>query len=100
VSADNWAICPRCRRRAEAKKAELEEQVRVQYGQILIEDWDALRQEAEKPLDEMALTTFREDYEFYGVEEGVVFVSYGGSCKTCGLSLSISEQHPIPGVDE
>jgi hypothetical protein len=27
-----------------------------------------------------------------------VTVSYGGECEVCGLSLSFTEQKPIPGV--
>lgn len=98
MSADNWAICPRCRARAAAVKDALIAKLAEAYGKVPVEEFDALRAEAEEPLHLENLQTFREDYEFYGAEDGVVTASYSGSCKTCGLSLSFKDEHPIPGL--
>ncbi len=40
---------------------------------------------------------FREDYEVYGAETGTVTVEYNGECQRCGLKLSFTTEHPIPG---
>ena len=66
MSADNWAICPRCRKRSpEADKWEFQ--------------------------------TFREDYEFWGVEETeAVNVNYSGRCRVCGLAIDFEFSVPLP----
>ena len=66
MSADNWAYCPGC----QANEAE--------------EESGYMRPE------------FREDYEIYGAETGVVTVSYSGVCRQCGLSLHFEDRKPIP----
>ena len=73
MGADNWAICPRCRRRAGGPA------IAAHLGQPLRE-------------------TLREDYEFYGAAEGIVQVSYGCECTVCGLKLSFDTAYPIPGA--
>lgn len=102
MSADNWAHCPRCTR---IKLAEFDEQdaaIQAAYGVIPIVEFDKAREElaANKVAFENRQRTFREDYEFYGAEEGVVTVNYSGSCGECGLKLKFSESRPIPGLDE
>jgi hypothetical protein len=85
MSADNWAVCPRCLHSAkswlEAKKAE----VRERYGRITIEEWAELSTMLDEEVDEDAVRTFREDYEFYGAETGTLEISYRGECTKCGL---------------
>lgn len=41
---------------------------------------------------------FREDYEFYGIEDGVVKVTYSGHCQECGAGVKFSHEHPIERV--
>jgi len=66
MSADNWAICPRCKAEFDAKLAEL-------------------------PFDEPPPKTsfddytFREDYELGVVYTGEFYVRYEGRCQVCGL---------------
>lgn len=66
MSADNWAYCPGC----QADETE-EESGYMRPG-------------------------FREDYEIYGAETGVVTVSYSGACCLCGLSLCFEYRKSIP----
>lgn len=113
MSADNWAVCPRCAKRELERVEKLEADVKAQYGQIPIEEWDELRQQAEsaretydKAFDHEVheLRTFREDYEFFMEPEpepeggpatvGVV-AKYSGSCSTCGLSLRFRHVEPL-----
>jgi len=103
VSADNWTTCYACRTKHDGDIAEriAKEQKRLEhaYGTIPQDEYDALRAQAgaavaairEWPLEK----TFREDYEIYGAETGVVTVSYGGSCTVCGYGTSFEERHPI-----
>ena len=95
VSADNWAICPRCVARARAAEAAQLAAVMDSYGKVPVEEFDRARAAIE-PVHPGDYATFREDYEIYGAADGVVKVSYGGSCQVCGLDLSFSHEHPLP----
>lgn len=39
---------------------------------------------------------FREDWEFYGAEEGEVTVEYSGMCRVCGYGVEFRHDVPIP----
>lgn len=98
MSADNWAKCPRCTTVATAKFEAREAAIQATYGVAPVDEFDAARRTLanDRAAFEHSAPTFREDYEIYGAETGVVTVSYGGSCTECGLELSFTEQHPIP----
>lgn len=98
MSASNWAICPRCLKRERERIAELQERASKGYGALPLAEFDVLRAEAAKPLDEEKFRTFREDYEFYGADEGTA--TYGGSCSVCKVELAFKHEHPIPGWDQ
>ena len=67
MSADNWAICPRCLKRAP------------------------------EGADKWEYQTFREDYEIWGAEEGFIEVNYSGTCRACGLHLDFEMPRiPLP----
>jgi hypothetical protein len=59
------------------------------YGKVPLETWVRLRSEVKK-VDPEHYRTFREDYEFYGVQDGEVIAQYGGQCSVCGLSCEIN----------
>jgi hypothetical protein len=63
------------------------------YGQVPVEEFDAARA-ALQTVSEDACCTLREDYEFYGAEEGEVHAVYKCYCAMCGLSgeLKASER--------
>lgn len=94
MSADNWAICPRCIKQARAEHDAAVARVMESYGQIPVEDFDAARA-ALKDVNPEDYQTFREDYEFYGAEEGHVVASYHGACGKCGLSLEFKHEEDL-----
>jgi len=96
VSADNWAVCPTCLASAKAELEELARQIADGYGVLPIEEWDELRTRHAEGIDERELTTFREDYEIYGAEDGVVYVSYSGHCQKCPAGLDFKFAREIP----
>lgn len=99
MSASNYAACPRCTARAAKKVAELYEAAQDAYGKIPAAEYAAKVTEANKAATLPGnVYTFAEYYEIYGAADGTVVVDYGGSCETCGLSLSFKDEHPIPGV--
>lgn len=93
MSADNWAVCPRCRDRARASREALFNEAAAAYGKVSADEYEALRARASEPI--IAVETFREDYEFYGVEDGTITASYSGSCTVCHLETSFKHVHPF-----
>jgi hypothetical protein len=77
-------------------------QVRVDasYGQVPVDEFDRVRAAlAQQRKDaEGAPKTFRETWQIYGADEGVVTVVYVGSCTICKLNLEFTEDHEIPGL--
>lgn len=93
MSADNWAVCPRCLYEAKKRKAAAVEAAAALYGKVPAEEFDERRQAADAvDVDPEHFRTFREDYE-QGVSDPTgadpdraeYFVSYGGACSVCGL---------------
>lgn len=102
MSADNWARCPRCTRIGTAQLKAREEEVQESYGKVPVDEFDEARRKLaiDRKVFENRERTFREDYEFYGAEEGIVTTDYSGLCSKCGLKLKFRESRPIPGLDE
>lgn len=96
MSANNWADCPHCLAVARAAKDEAVRHAAESYGKVPVSEFDVLRALAEAPIQ--MESTFREDYEIYGAEDGVVQVSYGGSCDECGahLEFKFSQKVVLP----
>lgn len=97
MSADNWAVCPRCKKLEMETIAELDRRIEQEYGKISIDDFLVLRNEAQNRREGLPLqkATFREDYEIYGAEDGGVEVNYRGSCNCCGLALKFTDYRPL-----
>jgi hypothetical protein len=95
VSADNWAICPRCVARARAEHEARFQAAVDAYGTVPAEEYERLRAEAQRPFDEGDFQTFREDYEIYGAAEGTVVVSYSGHCSVCALGLDFKYERSL-----
>ena len=91
MSADNWAVCPKCKHEAEKALAVLAKQVSEGYGVLPVDEFDALRSKLAEGIDAEKLRTFREDYEFYGAEDGQVTASYSGRCSECKTGLNFEE---------
>ena len=99
MSASNWAVCPRCLRRATVAHDKQVVTVMATYGTVTVEEFDQARAAIE-PVRDADYATFREDYEIHGAETGTVKVGYAGECDTCGLSLDFHDKHEIPGASD
>lgn len=106
MSADNWAICPRCLNRARKAEDDALAIIKESRRQAIAEDMPipesvfTAAEAAVKRVEPEDYRTFREDYEFYGVESGTVSYDYSGYCDVCELSLSFNDKHPIPGWED
>jgi len=106
VSADNWAVCPRCRARRQQAAQRLWDDAANAYGVVPRAEYERLYNDAvEHALHEVnddltANRTFREDYEVTGAADGEVVINYSGWCTECNLSLAVEHRHPLPVEEE
>ena len=92
MSADNWAICPRCKKKTEQAQAALLGRVETDYGKIAASEYLELVEQSKQPLN--LEHTLREDWEI-GIYEGEFRVSYSASCETCGFSHEFEHRQPV-----
>lgn len=83
MSADNWMVCPVCRKAHDAKAAKALEKATKQYGKVSVGKYDADLRDARNLSAEELPSEFREDYEIRISADGVFTVSYSGYCRTC-----------------
>lgn len=100
MSADNWAVCPRCKFRHAAKYRDASSLADASYGKVSRDEWAALEDAANALSSDLTEQTLREDYEIYGAGEGTVRVRYRGLCGECGLAVAIDHSHVIQGIEE
>ena len=93
MSADNWTRCPRCSAAVREAKEAQQAAARAAYGVAPVEEFDRLRADADAPMQ--FEDTVREDYEFYGFEDGKVVAVYEGTCQKCGLTTKFRFEQPI-----
>lgn len=98
MSADNWAVCPKCAKRRAADLQAMRDEVAAKYGQVPVELFDAMRARLAAAESAAPAQTLREDYEFYGAEDGVVIADYSCSCDKCGLKGEFKYRYEIPGL--
>lgn len=95
MSADNWAVCPRCTKKREEDLIAFDLKVANAYGTEPMEVFEGMRAELASKQAEPMPETLREDYEFWGADEGVLYVSYRCHCQACGLSHKFEHSEPI-----
>ena len=98
MSADNWAVCPKCKKDEAEKLKRMSVELNEAYGNVPPSRYDEMskalanyRNKTENSL------TLREDYS-QGIDiEGVYSVEYGGTCEKCGFTFSYKyEKKLIP----
>ncbi len=83
MSADNWCICPKCKKKNDQANADRILHVAEQYGKIPADEYVALAKAANKPIE--IVETFREDFNIGIDKDGTFSVSYTGSCQECDV---------------
>lgn len=74
MSADNWAVCPRCHKQYKEPESK--------YGKVSEEEYIAL---LSKPKESEA-QNMREDWSIGMDETGELHVGYSCACEKCGFS--------------
>lgn len=95
MSASNWAICPACLNKAQTELERLYQEIQASYGQLPLEEFDALRTRHAAGINHDEFRTFREDYEFYGAEDGTVVATYSGHCQKCNVGTDFVHRAPF-----
>ncbi len=87
MSAENWAICPKCKRLDEEKRQLLADQIKTSYGNLPESEYLELVERFKAPakIEE----TLREDYEL-GIWNKEFSISYGANCDKCGFEYSFN----------
>lgn len=97
MSADNWAICPRCSARQLREIRDREAAANAAYGVLPIAEWKVLDEAAR--LIPAPKQTLREDYEI-GVVEDRLCIDYSGSCYECRLTVRFTHESIVEGIDQ
>lgn len=95
MSADNWAICPKCLSNHEEAVSKRQKDVEAAYGKVSSQEYLKLLKDAEDKKKPKNLDTLREDFGIGITEKGEFFVSYRGGCDRCGLEFSYSHEEEI-----
>jgi hypothetical protein len=92
MSADNWAVCPRCKQDAIRAREDKQLAADKAYGTAPPEEYLAMLKAIDGPL--VFAETFRENYE-QGVRDGIYYVGYHGKCSECGLTHKFKHEQPL-----
>jgi len=92
MSADNWAICPKCKIKNDQINEKRLLDVEKKYGIISSEEYIALVKEVSEPIE--IEETLREDY-YIGIEDGIFEVEYSCNCSVCGFKYSFENEKII-----
>lgn len=95
MSADNWGICPKCKRDRFRKRESAIAAVKIFYGKIPAEEYEEKMDRAKAIEDGPLKQTLREDHELGTNEDGAFYVRYYCSCRTCGLKFEFKEDKQI-----
>jgi len=90
MGADNWTTCHICNKKLIDKYDKNLEKVKATYGKVTAEEYEKNIQLA-KLAPSTIEHTLREDYEI-GIEDGVLYISYNGTCSRCKFSFDYKKE--------
>ncbi len=93
MSANNWAICPRCKKQNNAANAKRIVDIEKQYGKISSVDYlDLVRKDNKVIAIE---ETLREDYSIYMDEDGEFHIDYSCRCDECDFEFDYNHNESV-----
>lgn len=93
MSADNWAICPKCNAANIADKEKAQIEAGAAYGKVAPAEYRKMMEAAYAPIE--TETTLREDYEIGVNRNGEFSVNYGCSCSVCNFAFSYKHSEVV-----
>lgn len=98
MSADNWAVCPKCLKKANDDLEKAREKLNKAYGIVPSIEYLKMFQETERSIESVSSyamkAELREEYEI-GIDENNFYVSYSASCQECGFKYSYQTEEKI-----
>jgi hypothetical protein len=86
MSANNWAICPRCKIDFDKKRAELVASLKASYGKVPADEYLLLKEATDEECKNEQEQTLREDWGIGTDPDGQFGVSYSAKCE-CGFAF-------------
>lgn len=90
MSPRDWAECPQCRKRLEARKERAAKKAESIYGKVPDVEYRKWYRRGQRPVK--VPEHMREDYQIGVSSEGLFEVYYHASCSDCGYSFDYELQ--------
>lgn len=90
MSADNWGVCPKCKKVNDKKNKERILDVAKKINKISNEEY--IRLSAEANIAIALKNTLRESYKIGIDDAGIFYVIYSGQCSVCGFEFKYEER--------
>ena len=98
MSADNWTMCPKCKKDSDLKKIDDYNRVKKLYGKVSKKEYDAALKEYTEKEVRFPNDTLAEYTESYMLTSKNKFcVSYSCHCSICGFEYSFKH---VKSTDE
>lgn len=95
MSADNWALCPRCNKDQVNKLRLMKVNLEESYGKVDLKEYKLLEQEFYNTKKEVLEYTLREDYEQGMNKSGIYHISYSCQCTVCGFEYNYAYSYKV-----
>lgn len=92
MSADNWRVCPACKKNREKRLEKQERALKASYGKVSAEEYEERRVALAIEADESPKMTLREDYSQRMRDDGVYEVGYSCSCQSCKFTFKFEHE--------
>jgi len=96
MGADNWGICPECKKTGVKSLENKEKELMKSYGKVPLEKFDEMRLNFQKDGKKILNpdTNLREEYKLGINDDGMFRVSYSANCSICGFSHKYEHSEP------
>ena len=94
MSANNWQVCPRCKRQNDEERSKEQAEIEGQYGKIPSAEYMQLLEKSKKRPSTIS-ENLREDWEIWTDLAGTFNVIYHCSCDACGLDYTFRHTEKI-----
>lgn len=98
MSADNYGICPRCRKHRKERIEKLKYEQKAGYGNLTQEAWSLLSKRTRALEYETNIRSLDERWEIHlsgEIDPPEFYVSYGCRCDVCGYEFSFQHKEII-----
>lgn len=100
MSADSWAICPKCLAKHHAVAAGLAEKARAAYGNVPLLDFMRMSEDAASVKTTGLTDSTLAEYKYVGPDDDKFVVHYQAVCQTCGYRLEYNLELPLSDVEK